>query len=60
MPKTKGDYGESFSLIDYNIGSRRKVWDAEYGNDIHDGIFETKIFIDGQEVFVLVGEDYFS
>lgn len=58
IPRNKGEYGELFSLIDYNIGSRRKTWDAEYTSNSHDGVFETKFSIDGEEVFVLVGENY--
>lgn len=59
MPKQNGEYGESFTLIDFNVGSRRKIWDAEYNTSSHDGVFETKFLIDGKEVFVLVGEDYY-
>lgn len=49
---------DSLYLIDYNIGYRRKTWDAEYNENDYDEVFEMKFSIEGKDVFVLVGANY--
>lgn len=51
---------DSFYLIDYNVGYRRKTWDAEYNENDYDEVFEMKFSIEGKDVFVLVGANYLN